>query len=358
MKITPDALLRQLQALQPVSSLGGQNTALGANTLPLPGPLPGAPAVLPTTTPAPTFTLPPSGPAPTLLATGVAAGLVLPPPASQTGPMGQTATVQPQGLTVAFADGQVLTFTNAPTLPPGTAVTLSRQPDGQWQWQVTQPASAQRDLMFTRLLEANPAWRQALTQAGPVPANVWQALPVLAAGLGPAVGRLLTALPTGEVNAWLPEDVQAWLQRSGGLAGLQQEFQQLQVLQHKPEAADAWRVLVFPYVQEVDDQQPKQGTLWWRTDADDQQRLVLTAQFSNLGMIQLDVWRHGQQLQVKVVGERPWPATVTAELNGLVQSVLQAAGWQGQLVTQTQPVILPLPSDYLTQDRHSVAVKV
>lgn len=165
----------------------------------------------------------------------------------------------------------------------------------------------------------------------------------------PAAALLfIAAVKAGDINAWLGDKNIESLRRMGKaefVARLAREFSGLNKLSSEPVTSD-WRGMAIPL---YSDGQIDKIHLYYRhsdhgDDQDQEQaakgkgtRFVMDLNLSHMGLVQLDGYTRGEQIDLIVRTQQPFGAGARYEMTQRYIKALEKAGFEGALIFQAQP---------------------
>lgn len=255
------------------------------------------------------------------------------------------AQVNPGAPALVTAGNTSLLLKTAAALPAGATLLLKLLPKadapaengatagGEW--------PALQELLGGLSHHAAPAWQQFLQLRLPQPN----------AALPGALLFVLSAMQSGEARQWLGRSASAVLEQSDKAAlleALQNEFR-LGSTKTSDSVIGEWRSYQVPlhdqgqlqplflYVHHNTPRPPRDGeTAATAADpAKKQTRFIIDVTFTRLGKMQLDGFVQAQQFDLIVRSEQPLGSALRDELRGAFGSALEATGYHGQLLFQT-----------------------
>jgi hypothetical protein len=186
--------------------------------------------------------------------------------------------------------------------------------------------------VMTALQSANPAAAQNL---------IASTLPSANTSLASSILLFLTAIRGGDMKGWLGADATALLERSGHddlLKRLNSDAAQMGRASEAPGQGD-WRALPFPLFDGSDLQQIWAFVREHRRAGDmaDKKalRFVVELDLTALGGMQLDGLIQDKQFDLIVRNARALPTTVRQDLSGLFESSVEATGFSGSIIFQS-----------------------
>lgn len=270
----------------------------------------------------------------------------------------QVVTVTPQqfpviSLMMPGAENPQLFTLNFPAtnLTPGVSLTVLPQPGVTTPLPLTPPTAFElmtgfRWPVFDEFMDLenmrfpNAPSTQALASILPNPTQP---------GKLPAAALLfIAAAKAGDLNAWLGDKNVDSLRRGGKadfIARMSREFAGLSKLSSEPVTPE-WRGMSMPM---YSDGQVDKIHLYYRhsdhgDDRDQEQaqkgkgtRFIMDLDLSHMGPVQLDGYSRGKQLDLAVRTQKPFGAGARYEMTQRYIKALEAAGFEGQLVFQSQP---------------------
>ena len=270
----------------------------------------------------------------------------------------QVVTVTPQqfpviSLMMPGADNPQLFTLNFPAtnLTPGSSLTVLPQPVSHVPLPATPPTAFElltgyRWPVFDEFMDLenmqfpNSPSTQALANILPNPAQPGR---ISAAAL-----LFIAAAKAGDLNAWLGEKNIDSLRRGGKadfIARMSREFAGLSKMSSEPVTPE-WRGMSVPMYSES---QIDKIHLYYRhsdhgDDRDQEQaqkgkgtRFIMDLNLSHMGPVQLDGYSRGKQLDLAVRTQQPFGAGARYEMTQRYIKALEAIGYEGALVFQSQP---------------------
>jgi hypothetical protein len=228
---------------------------------------------------------------------------------------------------------QPLTVTTPIALPLGTTLTFTLTAGGQLTVQsLTPPFAYASHQAISRFSDNWPQLSQTLAQATPaVATQLANRLPQLT-GLLPGLANYLDALHHQSPERWLGNDAVTLLRSLG--VDFKPDLTQLAALRQP--GPDGWQGVLFPYV-ENSQAKPQQGRFFWRRSQGEQQRAGTNTRFvvemtlSRLGEVQLDGLLTYPELWLKLRLHPPADTSFAADLQTVVQNILDRFGLSGGL---------------------------
>lgn len=270
-------------------------------------------------------------------------------------------------MTLSLQNGITVNVQSNSPLPVGTQVMLSMKPNGDVQVaDLLLPAADAKasliskllvrweglDKAITRLQETNPAAAQ----------TVLKPLPSLARGLLPGFVQFMNAVKSAQLEDLFNKDAIEALRSVGVEGQMRQDVQQMHALHQKSQEDSGWRSFIFPYVEDQQDHNPKQGSFYWRSEKDDDgngsHRFVLNMALSELGALQLDGLVKGNSLFLKVRTLQELTPDVVQGLQDVVTSTLEKLEWTGATRVEHTNTFTVDPLGDMTQTRSTFDVKV
>jgi len=269
-------------------------------------------------------------------------------------------------MTLSLQNGLTLNVQSSQPMPVGTQVMLGLKPNGDVEVvDMLLPAADAKASLISKLLVSWDGLDKALErlqQTNPAAAQqLLKPLPSLAKGLLPGFVQFMNAVKGAQLEDLFNKDALEAL-RSIGLEGqLRQDVQQMHALHQKAQEDATWRSFIFPYVEDQQDQQPKQGSFYWRSDHDGEEsshRFVMNMSLSALGTIQLDGLVKGKNLYLKMRTIQDLGPEITQGIQDVVKNTLEKLGWQGFTKVEQTSAFTVDPLNEMTQTRHTFDVKV
>ena len=287
-----------------------------------------------------------------------AAPLILQPTVTAPTMTAQVITVTPQqfpviSLMMPGIDNPQLFTLNFPAtnLVPGSSLTVLPQPTASAPLPATPPTAFELMTGFrwpvfdefmdlTNIQFPNAPSTQTLANILPNPAQP---------GKMPAAALLfIAAAKAGDLNAWLGEkniDVLRRVGKADFIARMSREFAGLRKLSSEPVTPE-WRGMSIPM---YSDGQVDKIHIYYRhsdhgNDRDEEQaqkgkgtRFIMDLNLSHMGPVQLDGYSRGNQLDLAVRTQKPFGAGARYEMTRRYIKALESAGFEGQLLFQSQP---------------------
>lgn len=295
----------------------------------------------------------------------------LPPlPAASSGIQLQAMVIAADGkgqMTLSLQNGLTLNVQSNQPLPVGTQVMLGLKPNGEAQvLDLLLPAADAKASLISKLLvrwEGLDKAIERLQQTNPAAAqSVLKPLPSLARGLLPGFVQFMNAVKSAQLEDLFNKDAIEALRSVGVEGQLRQDVQQMHALHQKAQEDATWRSFIFPYVEDQHDQNPKQGSFYWRSDKDDGEgsshRFVLNMALSEIGAIQMDGLVKNQSLFLKVRTLQTLSAEEAQGIQDVVRTTLEKLNWQGATRVEQTNTFTVDPLHEMTQSRSTFDVKV
>lgn len=269
-------------------------------------------------------------------------------------------------MTLSLQNGLTLTVQGNPPLLVGSQVMLGVKPGGEVQvLNILLPAADAKASLLSRLVVQWDGLDTAITRLqntnpAAVP-QVLKALPSLVQGLLPGFVQFMNAVKGANLEDLFSKDALEAL-RSVGMEGpLRQDVQHMHALHQKAQEDATWRSFIFPYIEDAQDQHPKQGSFYWRGEPSDEggsHRFVMNMSLSALGAVQLDGLVKGKTLYLKVRTLQDLGPDLAAGIEDITHKTLEMLGWQGVTKVEKTHTFTVDPLHEMTQTRHTFEVKV
>lgn len=294
------------------------------------------------------------------------------PPLPQAGAQGiqfQAMVIAADGkgqMTLSLQNGLTVNVQSNQPLPVGTQVMLGMKSNGEVQVTgLLLPAADAKASLISKLLVGWEGLDKAiarLQETNPAAAQtVLKPLPSLARGLLPGFVQFMNAVKSAQLEDLFNKDAIEALRSVGVEGQMRQDVQQMHALHQKSQEDATWRSFIFPYVEDQQDQNPKQGSFYWRSEKDGDEsshRFVLNMALSELGALQLDGLVKGKSLYLKVRTLQELTPEVIQGLQEVVATTLEKLDWQGATRVEHTSTFTVDPLSDMTQTRSTFDVKV